>query len=46
MGNILLEYFSLCLEQLSHGSPDILEWAAVQTSGLSCPNDSHTFTLL
>lgn len=24
---------SLCFEQLSHGSADILEWAAVQTSG-------------
>lgn len=28
-----LNIFSLCLQQLSHGSADILEWAAVQTSG-------------
>ncbi len=31
--NIFLEYFSLRFEQPSHGSADILEWAAVQTSG-------------
>lgn len=35
MEDIFLEYFSLCFEQLTHGSADIFEWAAVQTSGVS-----------